>query len=96
MCEQAKLNPLAEKTLFQSTQKPLSYLGVTKHVQAEHVPYQINQFRSTFKDVCMPEGVLIYVLTRSFANNKFRFSDCNEKESFWLKQGRGKIIFHLK
>ena len=93
VCEQAKLNPLAEKTLFQFNQKPLSYLGVTKNVRAEHVPGQTNQFRSTFRDICMPEGVLIYVLPRSFANNKFKFSDWNEKESFWLKHNIKSVDF---
>ena len=41
----------------------------------------------------MPEGVLIYVLPTSFAGNKFRFSDWNEKESFWLKHNIKSVDF---
>ena len=93
ICEEAVLNPLIEKKLFQSRQKTLSYLGVTKHVRAETIQSYTWTFRSRFENVFMPEGVMIYALPKSVVKDTYKFSDWNETEPFFLKNNIESVEF---
>ena len=93
ICEEARLNPLIEKKLFQSSQKTLSYLGVTKIVRAETVQGNSLQFQSKFENVFMPESLVIYCLPRSVSSEVYKFSDWNGTDPFLLKHNIDSVSF---
>ena len=93
ICEEARLDPLIEKKLFQSRQKTLSYLGVTKRVRAETIQSNTWTFRSRFENIFMPEGVMVYALPKSVVKEDFKFSDWNETDPFFLKNNIESVDF---
>ena len=93
ICEEARLNPLIETKLFQSRQKTLSYLGVTKHVRAETIKSNAWTFQSRFENIFMPEGVMIYALPESVVRGTFKFSDWNDSDTFFLKNNIESVDF---
>ena len=93
ICEEARLNPLILKKLFQSNQKVLSYLGVTKNVRAETIPDNTFRFQLRFKNVFMPESVLIYALPKYVMGELYKFSDWNGTEPFFSKHNIESVSF---
>ena len=93
ICEEARLNPLIETKLFQSRQKTLSYLGVTKRVRAETIQSNTWTFRSRFENIFMPEDVMVYALPKSVVKEDFKFSDWNETDPFFLKNNIESVDF---
>ena len=93
ICEEVRLDPEIEKKLYQSKKK-LSFLGVTKNVQAKNVKVGDSlQFLVRFEKIVRPDSVLIYVLPTSVINDRFKFSDWNEKEPFFLQHNIEAVNF---
>ena len=82
--EEARMNPVLEKKLFQSSQKMLFYNGVTKLAHAETIPSTFN-FTTRFENVPMPEGLLIFALPKSVQGDAYKFSTHVLGDSFFMK-----------
>ena len=74
VCEEARLNPLIEKKLFQSSNRTLTYNGITKLAHAETVPAATFNFQTRFESVPMPESVLIFCLPKTVQGDAYNFN----------------------
>ena len=85
ICEEARMNPLIEKRLYQSSQKTLAFNGITKLAHAETVPGATFNFQTRFENVPMPESLLIFALPKSVQGDSYKFSTWNGADPFFVK-----------
>lgn len=85
ICEEARMNPVMEKKLFQSSNKTLAFNGITKLAHAETIPAATFNFQTRFENVPMPEGLLIFALPKTVQGDAYKFETHTLASGFYLQ-----------
>ena len=92
--EEARLNPLIEKKLYQGSQKLLCFPGVTKIALFETVNEGSFIFQTRFVNIPMPEAVLIFALPKSVQGDNYKFEDHDLAGPFYITHNITQVSFN--
>ena len=92
--EEARLNPIIEKKLYQSSSKLLYFPGVTKIARFETVNEGSFIFQTKFESIPMPESVLIFALPKSVQGDNYRFEEHDLTKPFFVNHNIKQVTFN--
>ena len=94
VAEEARLNPLIEKRLYQSSSKLMYFPGVTKIARYETVNEGSFIFQSKFESIPMPEQVLIFALPKSVQGDNYLFEEHDLTKPYFVQHNIKQVSFN--